>query len=414
MNKLITAIATATLLSACGGGGSSDTGDAGVTDTNTRGEDTRDSVTPGTEPGLTALFKDTATEGLDYQVKDYSGRTDEKGAFKYYSEDDIITFSVGGVVLGSAKVQDVLTPIDLFEDGSSDQLQVQNIVRFLLALDEDGDPSNGIKIPTSVAQQAVEWEPLNWNDSDFSNTVLNTIDTDLEIPTNNEARAHIESTYNCMYAGLWLGEYGGSDIDQGRFYSFIDASTGQSSSAAHSSIYPAAKLASSTQPMSYRNSVLLVSGSVSTGSVLSAEFPTITEATGTWQLGYNEPGTLYSNRFNKDLTYQNRITAILRGNEPGYSQDTKYHVSIDVKDSGEYNAAVYAFNEEMSEGRVTSRVADSYLAQGKLEANQAEIALTGTNRKIVVTTDFATNTVALKTEPDVTVDTISGGYCKLL
>lgn len=411
MKRMITSIATAALLSACGGS------DSDVDDRTSATSDGVVAVGNGEEadkPSLTALFKDTVTEGLDYTVEGYSARTDENGAFSYYSEDDIITFSVGGVVLGSVRVQDVLTPIDLFVDGSSEQLQVQNIVRFLLALDEDGDPSNGIVIPTAVAEQAVDWGQLEWNDDDFSNAVLNTIGREFEIPTNGEARTHIESTYNCMYAGLWLGDYGGSDIDQGRFFTYIDALTGQASTATYSLVYPSEKLAASSQPMSYKNTVLLVSGSVSTGSVLNVKFPTITEASGTWKLADNEPGTLSADRFNKDLSYQNRITAVLLAAESDYSQDTKYYVALDISDSGYYKAAVHTFNEEISGGVVVRRISEQYLAEGKLIDNQTEIALTSSDKRIGVTTDFSTNTVVLKNDSDVTMDAISGGYCKLL
>ena len=60
------------------------------------------------------------------------------------------------------------------------------------------------------------------------------------------------------------------------------------------------------------------------------------------------------------------------------------------------------------------RISEQYLAEGKLIDNQTEIALTSSDKRIGVTTDFSTNTVVLKNDSDVTMDAISGGYCKLL
>ena len=51
-----------------------------------------------------------------------------------------VTFSVGGVALGTVAAEEVITPVDLVPDGTTDTPAVQNIVRFLMMLDDDGDP----------------------------------------------------------------------------------------------------------------------------------------------------------------------------------------------------------------------------------------------------------------------------------
>lgn len=370
----------------------------------------------GPEPTKSGLFKDTRTVGLDYKVGGYTGRTDDLGAFKYFSEDDDITFSVGGVVIGTVKVSQVLTPIDLFVDGNSEKIDVQNIVSFLLALDDDSDPSNGINITEAQAEEAKNWNQLDFSSADFENDVA-AIDEDLVLPTATEARAHIEATYNCMYSGLWRGEYGGIATEQGENFRLTDASTGVSHSGVYSTANPSMKIVSETSAITYENDMLIAEGNASNGTSIQSTFPNIVESIGTWttSLAPGSVGTVSSNRFNKDLEYQNRITAILSDSEAGYSQDTKYYVAIDIKDTGEYNAAVYAFNEELSNATtVSSRIAVDYTSTGSLISGSASFNLSGINKKISFTTDFLTNTVSLTNSSDSVIDTISGGSCKLL
>ncbi len=67
----------------------------------------------------------------------------------------MVTFSIGGITLGSAVGQPQLTPIDLVPGAidATDQ-QVTNILRFVQSLDADSDPSNGISIPAAVLANA--------------------------------------------------------------------------------------------------------------------------------------------------------------------------------------------------------------------------------------------------------------------
>lgn len=375
----------------------------------------------GSEPTLSGLFKDTRTVGLDYKVGTYTDRTDELGAFKYFSEDDDITFSVGGVVLGTVKVSQVLTPIDLFVDGTSEKIDVQNIVSFLLALDDDADPSNGINITEAQAEEAKSWHQLDFSSANFETDVA-TIDTDIVLPTSIEAREHIEATYRCMYSGLWIGEYGGNNVDEGKFFSYAAINSTGSKVASYSTMYPAYQLSSSEEPVSYKNEVLAVTGDTSTGSYFKAEFPNISEAFGTWKFNGSEEGTLSSNRFNKDLTYQNRITASLSDSEAGYSQNTNYYIAVDIKDNGEYKIAVRTFNEELSGNllfsfipEVTKRIDEVYEGMGTLDSSgEGTLILDGINKKIKIDTDFNTNTVSILSDSDTTLATGSGSSCKLL
>jgi hypothetical protein len=63
-----------------------------------------------------------------------------------------LTFSIGGIVLGTTGAKYVVTPVDLVE-GAQDELDpaVTNITRLLITLDQDNDPGNGITIGAQMS-----------------------------------------------------------------------------------------------------------------------------------------------------------------------------------------------------------------------------------------------------------------------
>jgi len=94
----------------------------------------------------TGVFVDSVVEGITYQTQTLSGTTNSKGQFNYYP-NEIVTFSVGGVALGSSVGRGVITPVNLVAGATDVTNQaVTNICVFLQTLDEDGDLNNGIKI----------------------------------------------------------------------------------------------------------------------------------------------------------------------------------------------------------------------------------------------------------------------------
>ncbi|HEC17942.1 MAG TPA: esterase-like activity of phytase family protein, partial [Gammaproteobacteria bacterium] len=134
--KLLALSASVFLLSACGGGGGSGGGGA----------------TPVTSS--TGVFQDSVVGGLHYETATRSGTTNALGEYDYLP-GETVTFSIGGNVLGSAAAGPVVTPLSLVS-GAADATDpvVTNIVRLLLTLDDDGDPSNGINIPAATATAA--------------------------------------------------------------------------------------------------------------------------------------------------------------------------------------------------------------------------------------------------------------------
>ncbi len=133
--KILALTALAFFLSSCGGGGGgSDSGKPATT------------VTPST-----GIFDDAPVSGLRYQTPTRSGTTNAAGEYNYLP-GETVTFSIGGITLGSTLAGPVVTPLSLV-NGATDATDpvVTNIVRLLLTLDDDGDPLNGITISVATA-----------------------------------------------------------------------------------------------------------------------------------------------------------------------------------------------------------------------------------------------------------------------
>lgn len=95
-----------------------------------------------------------AVQGISYKSGSLSGLTGENGEFDY-EEGGTVIFFIGDIILsGEIKGSDLLSPIDLVDDGNADHPAVVNIARLLQSL--DATPGDGIiTIPPSVAQAAV-------------------------------------------------------------------------------------------------------------------------------------------------------------------------------------------------------------------------------------------------------------------
>lgn len=118
---------SATLLSslfACGGGGGGATADS----------------------PLSGKFVDAAVAGLTYTTETQSGTTDASGLFKYKS-GETVTFKLYGQQISAAAGYTTLTPFDTSDTTLSADYSI-NLIRFLMALDTDSNPSNGIMLPT--------------------------------------------------------------------------------------------------------------------------------------------------------------------------------------------------------------------------------------------------------------------------
>jgi len=295
--KSILAISAALILAGCGGGG----GSAGVT---------------------TAIgqFKDSNTAGISYVSGGQSGVTGSDGGFTY-EVGKTVTFSIGGVTIGTSNGKSIVTPIDFVSGGSTSSVEVRNIVRLLMMLDDDGDPSNGINISSSVLAIAENWSQVDFSAADLS-VELTSIISDAAsadggthvLPDVNVAQAHLESTLLCSYAGAYKGTFSGDD--NGSFGFLIDATNGNVTGVAYSVPFDQYIGLSGITPISYDQSVAFVSGDSTTGATFSGQFTSINGVSGSWQ-STPDSGSFSGSRIGGATDAEYRFTGNYIGNDFG-------------------------------------------------------------------------------------------------
>lgn len=116
--------------------------------------------------------------------------------------------------------------------GTSSTAEVLNIVKLLTVLDSDGDPSNGITISQTLQAAADNWTAVDISASTTSSSDLSTIQSAANtaaptethtLLTDTDAKAHIESTLACSYAGAFKGTFSGTAT--GNFGMMVNAAT---------------------------------------------------------------------------------------------------------------------------------------------------------------------------------------------
>jgi len=175
----------------------------------------------------TGIFR-TRVQGMSYSSGTESGITDGSGQFTYVV-GSTVTFKVGNVTLGTANGGPLLFPVDLVAGGTGTNRAVINIDRFLQMLDHDGNVANGIVIAPAVQTAAAGWGAVNF-DQDANSfaaavasiiTDVNTADPGIthSLPAASDSTAHVKKTFQCAYAGGFIGEYKGTTAsdDHGRF-----------------------------------------------------------------------------------------------------------------------------------------------------------------------------------------------------
>ena len=113
-----------------------------------------------------AAIVDGVVEGLEYfTTSGLTGLTDENGQFRYLNGDDI-TFKVGGVVLGTATAEDVVSGKTFLQDIADvdrtdlNDEYLKNMATFLQSLDENHHPDDGIVI-TDATRMALQGTTLD-------------------------------------------------------------------------------------------------------------------------------------------------------------------------------------------------------------------------------------------------------------
>ncbi|MCG8669318.1 MAG: metallophosphoesterase [Pseudomonadales bacterium] len=161
MKKTALSFAVATVLplmiAGCGGGG----GGGG-----TRSDSSSESSSISTSPAIARTGQVTGLQGVNYATATKSGTTSNTGQFDYVEGEDV-TFYVGDIELGTAEGQAEVTISDLA--GGNAQM-AKNIERFLLTVDYDMSPANGVLITKSI-HEAAEGKSLNFNQSEYLFTI---------------------------------------------------------------------------------------------------------------------------------------------------------------------------------------------------------------------------------------------------
>jgi len=180
---------------------------------------------PTTAPTIAqGVFKDSTVSGLTFESGGQRGVTDASGSFSY-EVDNFITFSVGGVTLGSGIGAPIMTPVDLIPLASSDSPRVKNIVRFLTMLDSTPPLSDGIQISSAVQSVSNSWNQIDFTsvnlDADLASIISDVASVDARTPVllnTTEAKQHLTSTLLCMYSGAFVGRFSGGDQGRIGFY----------------------------------------------------------------------------------------------------------------------------------------------------------------------------------------------------
>ena len=160
------AAASVLTLTGCGGGGSD--------------------TPPAAEAAFNGKFIDDAVGGVSFSCAGASGLTAANGSFGTCNAGSTVTFSIGGLVLGSSSAtgDGIFFVTDIVEGasrGDIDNEEVLSIASLLQSIDTDGDPSNGITVPPEAAQELAD---LDVNMSDLSSDEASAITGALAITLN--------------------------------------------------------------------------------------------------------------------------------------------------------------------------------------------------------------------------------------
>lgn len=119
---------------------------------------------------MTGVLLDAAVDGTSYSASPSgkSGKTNAQGQFECKA-GDTVQFKIGGIDLGSAACATTVTPLNLagLSSYSATNEQLGNLLTFIQTLDEDDEPSNGIRIATDVAN-ALSSKSLNFKQATTS------------------------------------------------------------------------------------------------------------------------------------------------------------------------------------------------------------------------------------------------------
>lgn len=325
-NKILLIIFSSCVLVACGGGGGGSSSNTPVPEKSS----TAPSSTPASSSTvissssaaavtiLQGQFKDTNIAGVRFVSGGQSGVTNSSGTFTYEQGADI-TFSIGGVTLGTTTGKAIITPIDLIADGNADNVAVQNMVRFLLMLDSDAYAQNGIQISNAVQIAASNWVQIDFNSASFSvdttNIMMAATTADggsHNLPDTATAKQHLEATHSCIYAGAYKGTFTGANT--GKLGFVVDALNGDVSGFAYNETSSELIDLSKITHIKYAQLVSFVSGNNT--NTFTGEFSAPSQINGIWKKG-EETGSFINMRLAGATNAVYRFSTSFTGTDSG-------------------------------------------------------------------------------------------------
>ena len=184
----------------------------------------------GGSSSRTGVFEDALVSGLGYSTVPggLSGTTNARGEFNY-KKDDVVTFFIGDIILGSAVAKAVMSPLDLVSGATGiEDPAVVNIARFLQSLDVNS--SGGIiELPDGLTNVVNSWVIMQsgvqfgfdpdvhdfdsmTNDLfDYLAAQMAVYSSGMELVASEDAIDHMTDTLLGGYDGSYFGTYSGDD-----------------------------------------------------------------------------------------------------------------------------------------------------------------------------------------------------------
>ena len=138
------------------------------------------------------VFVDSNVSGLSYTTSSgLSGVTDENGGYRY-NEGDTVTFSIGGITIGSCRATPYVTPMSIFPGNMEAAI---NLAQFLQTLDSDGDPSNGITPSEEIVNTFANIDNFDFESQNFDTVLQSNLPSGVSFVSEAQAMRHMEESF---------------------------------------------------------------------------------------------------------------------------------------------------------------------------------------------------------------------------
>lgn len=256
-------------------------------------------------PRAGGFLKAPLVQGMHFVSRDVSGDTDADGRFTYELGEPV-DFSIGGVTLGGVTAgRALVTPLNLIPNGTIANTTVQNITRFLMMLDENGDPSDGISISPAVQEIAASWSDVDFTRGDLEAQLVDIISdaasvdgTPHTLPDAQAARALLDEAMTCLYAGGFQGNLAVGVT--GRFAFYVDPNSRLLSGFAlvNAATTPQLRSLTGITTLDFTQAQISLLSADQSGTQYTIQFPDLNRVTGTWTSPQTtgQPGTLAGGR----------------------------------------------------------------------------------------------------------------------